>query len=127
MLEGICVLPIIPMRANKSDKSEMINQIIFGERFQIIEKKEKKRKVVLHHDKYCGWVDNKQYQLIPQIQTEFQISNKKYTNIRIISGGINSSSCLQSIQSAIKNFLSLCLPSATTPFSSANKFGTVPA
>ena len=40
MLEGICVLPIIPMRSNKSDKSEMINQIIFGESFNIIEKEE---------------------------------------------------------------------------------------
>ena len=71
------------MRSNKSDKSEMINQILFGESFKIIEKEEKWSKVILHHDNYCGWIDNKQYTIIPKISPEFKISNKKYANIRI--------------------------------------------
>ena len=83
MLEGICILTIIPMRSNKSDKSEMINQILFGECFKILEKEEKWSKVVLNHDNYCGWIDNKQYQIISKSNTRFQISNKKYTNIKI--------------------------------------------
>ena len=83
MLEGICILPIIPMRSNKSDKSEMINQILFGECFKILQQEKKWSKVTLNHDNYCGWIDNKQYQVIPKINTRFQISNKKYTNIKI--------------------------------------------
>ena len=35
-LYGICLLPVIPMRKTKSDKSEMINQVLFGENFKIL-------------------------------------------------------------------------------------------
>ena len=83
MLEGICVLPIIPMRVNKSDKSEMINQVLFGESFKVLQQDKKWSKIILNHDNYCGWIDNKQYQIIPKINNKFQISNKKYTNIKI--------------------------------------------
>ena len=36
---GICLLTVIPMRKNPSHKSEMINQILFGESFKILEQK----------------------------------------------------------------------------------------
>ena len=38
MIFGICDLSIIPMRSKPSDKEEMINQVLFGEHFHIIEK-----------------------------------------------------------------------------------------
>ena len=48
------------MRSEPSDKSEMTNQILFGETFQCLEKNEKWSLVELTHDNYRGWIDNKQ-------------------------------------------------------------------
>ena len=33
-----CTYSIIPMRAEASDKAEMVNQLLFGEHYKIIEK-----------------------------------------------------------------------------------------
>ena len=71
------------MRSHKSDKSEMINQILFGEDFQILKKEKKWSQVILNHDKYCGWIDNKQYNLIKNFNSHFTISNKKYCSINV--------------------------------------------
>jgi gamma-D-glutamyl-L-lysine dipeptidyl-peptidase len=61
-----CFLSVIPIRASPSDKAEMISQVLYGETFDILEKQEKWSKIRLHHDKYEGWVDNKQYKLIQE-------------------------------------------------------------
>ena len=83
MLKGICVLPAIPMRVNKSDKSEMINQILFGDKFKIIEKLQHWSYIKLDHDQYEGWIDNKQYDQLNTPITKYIICNKKNTNIKI--------------------------------------------
>src|SRR6187402_3515588 len=57
---AICNLSIVPVRAEASDKSELITQILFGEAVQVIDKKESWRKVKLLHDDCIGWVDVKQ-------------------------------------------------------------------
>ena len=61
MKYGISELSIIPIRSNPSDKSEMINQILFGEHFSIMEKRDKWSKICLSHDDYKGWICNKQW------------------------------------------------------------------
>lgn len=61
MKYGISELAIIPMRNSSSDKEEMINQILFGEHFQVLEKRKKWSKIRLAHDKYEGWICNKQW------------------------------------------------------------------
>ena len=62
-MKGFNNLSVVPMRREPSDKSEMINQLLYGETFDILEKQDKWSKVKLHHDKYEGWIDNKQYVL----------------------------------------------------------------
>lgn len=57
---GYCNLSFIPGRAEPSDKSEMINQVLFGEHFDIIEDTDKWCKIKLDHDDYECWVDKKQ-------------------------------------------------------------------
>ena len=76
MLSGICVLPVIPMRITQSDKSEMINQILFGETFKILKKNDNWSYIRLDHDSYEGWIDNKQYQNIKSKNTHYYIANK---------------------------------------------------
>ncbi len=71
------------MRKTKSNKSEMINQILFGETFQIIKKIKNWSYIKLVHDGYEGWIDNKQYKTIKTNITKYIICNKKNTNIKI--------------------------------------------
>lgn len=48
------------MRKEPRDPSEMVNQVLFGESFDIIKEEEKWFEIRLHHDGYTGWVDRKQ-------------------------------------------------------------------
>lgn len=57
---GICSLSVVPLRAEASDKSEMISQLLFGESFSVIEKQDKWIKVKCMWDQYEAWVDAKQ-------------------------------------------------------------------
>ena len=60
MKYGICSLSIIPQRAAPQDEAEMVNQILFGDIFTIIETQKQWRKVKLVSDGYSGWIDEKQ-------------------------------------------------------------------
>ena len=61
MILGICNLSIVPVRIVDSDKSEMINQLIYGDIIEILEEKEKWVKIKSVFDDYIGWIDKKQY------------------------------------------------------------------
>lgn len=49
------------MRAEASDRSEMVNQLLQGDTMEVIERQEKWSLVQCTYDGYRGWVDNKQY------------------------------------------------------------------
>lgn len=55
-----CQVSIAPLRANPSDKSEMVSQLLFGETVEVFEQKDNWRHVVCAWDGYKGWVDAKQ-------------------------------------------------------------------
>ena len=61
MILGICNLSIVPVRIVDSDKSEMINQLIYGDIIEILEEKEKWVRIKSVFDDYIGWIDKKQY------------------------------------------------------------------
>tara|TARA_B100000963_G_scaffold53595_1_gene41677 strand:- start:6516 stop:7280 length:765 start_codon:yes stop_codon:yes gene_type:complete len=61
MKYGISELAIVPVRAEASDKAEMVNQVLFGEHFKVIEYRVKWSKIRLAHDEYEGWICNKQW------------------------------------------------------------------
>ena len=90
---GINSLAVIPMRAEPSDKAEIVNQILFGETFDILEENEKWNKVKLKHDNYVGWIDKKQCTIVDQHQQTpnvvkeiFQIISKDEKNIYVPMG-----------------------------------------
>jgi len=58
---GICSLSLVPLRAEASDKSEMLSQLLFGDLLSILEKTEKWTRIKTEYDDYEGWIDNKQY------------------------------------------------------------------
>ena len=63
---GISKLSIIPVRFDSNDQSEMTTQLIFGEHYRILESKDKWSKIEIAHDKYIGWICNKQNQEISE-------------------------------------------------------------
>lgn len=69
---GICNLSIVPLRLEPTDTSEMVNQVVFGEHFEVLEKTKKWSKIRLAFDNYEGYIDNKQYE---------DISEKDYRNL----------------------------------------------
>ncbi|MDR2835409.1 MAG: C40 family peptidase [Bacteroidales bacterium] len=71
---GICELPYIPLRANNEHRSEMISQILFGESFQIIGKRNNWAEIQLLNDNSCGFIEEK----IITVISEKDIVNKEY-------------------------------------------------
>jgi hypothetical protein len=65
---GICNLAIIPLRAESSDRSEIVSQVLFGEHFEVLETLKQWAKIRLQYDGYEGWVDSKQFQPITKDQ-----------------------------------------------------------
>ena len=58
---GITHLSCIPVRAQPSDTSEMITQLLFGETFTILSAEKQWRKIRCTLDNYEGWIDEKQF------------------------------------------------------------------
>jgi hypothetical protein len=58
---GICYQAYIPLRKEPDEASEMVNQVLFGESFSILEENKLKNFsfVRLHHDKYEGWINSR--------------------------------------------------------------------
>lgn len=63
---GYCNLSVIPGRSEPSDKAEMINQVLFGEHFDIVDENEKWYRIKLDHDGYECWVDKYQVKLLSE-------------------------------------------------------------
>ena len=53
---AICNLAIIPLRAEPSDRSEIVSQVLFGEHFEILERQNQWAKIKLQFDGYEGWL-----------------------------------------------------------------------
>ena len=76
---ALCNLAIVPLRFEPSDRSELVTQVLFGETFTILEKKEKWSRISLAADLYEGWIDNKQFTEITADQfNKIQESAKFY-------------------------------------------------
>ena len=58
---GFIFLSAVPMRLQPSDRSEMVNQLLMGDTFEILERTPKWTRIRCDLDDYEGWVDNKQY------------------------------------------------------------------
>jgi cell wall-associated NlpC family hydrolase len=53
----ICENVFVPLRAGPSHKSEMLSQILFGEKYTVIDKSGTWLKIEILSDKYAGWID----------------------------------------------------------------------
>ena len=71
---GIIDLNIVPVRKKNNAKSEMINQLFFGEIITIIKTKEKWSFISSNIDKYQGWIRNLHFKLIKK--SDYKILSK---------------------------------------------------
>uniref|UniRef100_UPI0039A76110 C40 family peptidase n=1 Tax=Ornithobacterium rhinotracheale TaxID=28251 RepID=UPI0039A76110 len=63
---GICKVSISPVRAEASDRSEMVTQLLFGEKVEVLKTKKNWIKIKADFDAYEGWIDEKHLQEISQ-------------------------------------------------------------
>lgn len=75
MAFGIVSLSIVPVRAEPSDASEMVSQLLFGESFEILQQREKWIQIRSAHDGYQGWLCSKQWMSVDE--SVFQNASKK--------------------------------------------------
>ena len=71
---GICHLSNIPVRKEKTSKSELVTQLIYGELYKIVEKNKKWYLIEIYNDKYKGWINYSQFK---------EITKKEFNNLRI--------------------------------------------
>ena len=92
-MKGKIWLSVIPMRSEPSDKAEMVNQVLYGETFEVIDNQDKWSKIKLDHDGYEGWIDNKQWrvtntdQMMLKPLNKLMLINKHVTPLQIFSMG----------------------------------------
>ena len=102
---GIIKESLIPVRKKDNSKSEMINQLLFGETFKIIEKSKKWSLISSYLDNYNGWIENnnihkitdQEFKLINRevffSSKELKLSNPENKYSQIIPIGSQLSSC----------------------------------
>ncbi|AYN01221.1 C40 family peptidase [Chryseobacterium sp. 3008163] len=77
MDKGICVVTVAPVRAENSDRAEIVTEILFGESADILEVNKNWTKIKMHYDGYEGWMDTKQIKHV----TDEYLANRKVTLI----------------------------------------------
>lgn len=75
MNKGICNVTVAPVRAENSDKAEIVTEILFGETADILEVNKNWTKIKMHYDGYEGWMDTKQLKPV----TEEELAKRKIT------------------------------------------------
>lgn len=64
MTKGICNVSVASLRAENSDKSEIVSQLLYGESVDVLEINNNWTKVRCHYDNYEAWIDSKQVSLV---------------------------------------------------------------
>jgi hypothetical protein len=93
---GIINLAQIPVRKEMSDKSEMINQLLFGELISISHQEKQWVKITHEYDGYEGWIDEKQF---------LEIDNANFRLLKQSTNVCNSLFASASFKNQIINFI----------------------
>jgi gamma-D-glutamyl-L-lysine dipeptidyl-peptidase len=67
-MEGFayCKVTVSPVRAEASDRAEIVTQLLFGEIIEILGREEQWMNIRTYLDNYEGWIDSKQVHLLSQ-------------------------------------------------------------
>jgi len=101
MQYGVCNLSVVPLRADASDTSEMVSQVVYGEHFKVLDVRKKWSRIRISFDGYEGWIDNKQY---------IEISKETFKDLDACNAQY-SSELVDYITTPEKSLLSICIGS----------------
>ena len=76
---GICLNPLIPLRASANERSEMTDQLLFGESFRIYEYQDQWKYMERIDDGYTGWFNNQHYLVCSEADVRKIARSKIYT------------------------------------------------
>lgn len=94
---AVCQVSVSPLRAEPSDRSEMVTQILFGEKAEVLETKKNWIKIKADFDGYEGWADKKQF---------LEITEEEFNTLQ------NDKFASESFNLAVDNEMPLTLPMA---------------
>lgn len=61
MNHGICALSAVPVRAEPTDRAELVTELLFGECYTVLLTQGNWLRIEVAADKYLGWIDSKQH------------------------------------------------------------------
>lgn len=88
MQYAVCTVPVSPLRATDSHRSEMVSQILLGECGLVLEEKKDFIKLKTLHDDYEGWCQRSQLELMAEVPGDQQsfVLIGDYTDRVLING-----------------------------------------
>ena len=100
-MKAIASVSVVPVRAENSDRAEIVTQLLFGESCDILEVDKNWTKIKIHFDGYEGWVDTKQ--VSPISDADFIKRKTKTVTESFINYQHNGEKTLLSIGSEIES------------------------
>ena len=97
-MQAYCFLSAVPLRSQPSDRAEMVNQLLQGDTFDILDRQPLWSYIRCHYDGYEGWVDNKQWQpldpchaasehTLPAADSPASVAEQQYLGAPYLWGG----------------------------------------
>ena len=89
---GICHLNIIPVRKEKTSKSELVSQLLYGDLFTILKEENNWHYIEILDDNYNGWINYSQLKRISKKdfnklqKTKKELLHNITTEIQTFSG-----------------------------------------
>ncbi len=84
MKQGICTLSTVPVRENPSEKSQMVNQLLFGDAVRVEDRFKEWLFIRSIHDNYDGWIVKQQLFLMDSERFEkYILLDKSYVSSEV--------------------------------------------
>jgi cell wall-associated NlpC family hydrolase len=82
MAYAICTVPAAPVRTESAHRSEMSNQLFFGDTMEILEEKDEWVRIRSIFDEYEGWLTN---HLITSVDEKIALTAPKYVAANLVN------------------------------------------
>ncbi|MBX2902877.1 MAG: C40 family peptidase [Chitinophagales bacterium] len=90
MTHGIVNVSALPLRKEPSHRSEMVSQLLFGETYEVKEKKAKEwLRIVCNYDGYEGWLNESSFHSINEKEYQQQQAASKAVSLDIVSAAMS--------------------------------------